>query len=766
MSPTFTLTSDLNVEDFRRLGVRPNELRLAVIRRAAARTTRTIAQQQLQAPSQHLAIQLGRVATSAYRLLDPRKRPDAYQRAHLGRILPNTLSGVAQTNFLNNQLATIDRRSTADVQSISGNELLDDCMPSFETGAPSGFVRRNLDDIWLTKLVDDDLRDSTPFSRRLGRLRRRLMHPWIWFSISGLMVGTFLGLTTLGPNLKNSTFRLASRDDAQVRSAPISALDLASSTEPDSFPVASVHPVTVANGSIMAAVPTSAAAVESAATNDPVPPIESEPEKGTGASWIASYEVLRKEWLATLETAKSELEARAELETNMRSSQPAPDGHLEQQLAIARTMWIKDSIDEVRDFLLPLSLQYELVINEVLASTFVAALSNPQNASVDSRMMSVGLTLCDLLLMEESFVESDDVASALIVAADVSDDKQTRDAATRFIESSQQMNQLRQSISQVTSVSGDVNKVSLDDVEAGSLGRYHCLLLRRWNPESLSWLTHSSDYRIAGVARQELALGSSSTCDEVAKIAQRWNGAAQRASGRSSESIRLHAIDLMRNAADSATGLKRLEFERTIDRDIQTLPKYLYVSARGEKALTPTKAVDAHSDPAASLPVITTTEMSGRIFVAQNLDDDSIAFKDMGVQIDYELDVPITQSMFNTITTRLGRSISDSTIELRVTGELVIEKDCVAIFSLAPGIDQALLLDGQPMVIDPLESSAQRSLATGRYRIEWTVDVTSLESKVFLGIDDSVTRKRLPVVPCAIPVNPSILTVAVLRSGD
>jgi len=76
-----------DVEDFRRLGVRPQETRTTVIRLAAARSAKTLAEQQLRQPSQQAALQLSRVATSAYRLLDPRFRPDASQRAHVGRIV-------------------------------------------------------------------------------------------------------------------------------------------------------------------------------------------------------------------------------------------------------------------------------------------------------------------------------------------------------------------------------------------------------------------------------------------------------------------------------------------------------------------------------------------------------------------------------------------------------------------------------------------------------------------------------------------------------
>ena len=70
-----TTAAGLNLEDFRRLGVRPHEYRLTVIRRAAIRSARSLAEQQLTAPTQQTGLQLSRVATSTYRLLDPATAP-------------------------------------------------------------------------------------------------------------------------------------------------------------------------------------------------------------------------------------------------------------------------------------------------------------------------------------------------------------------------------------------------------------------------------------------------------------------------------------------------------------------------------------------------------------------------------------------------------------------------------------------------------------------------------------------------------------------
>lgn len=99
METCFSKPNVLQSEDYARLGVRPNEYRLNIIRCAASRHSRALAERQLRTPSPQTALQLAQVATSAYRLLDPRNRRERSQRIYVGRILPLTLQGAGQTQF-------------------------------------------------------------------------------------------------------------------------------------------------------------------------------------------------------------------------------------------------------------------------------------------------------------------------------------------------------------------------------------------------------------------------------------------------------------------------------------------------------------------------------------------------------------------------------------------------------------------------------------------------------------------------------------------
>lgn len=86
-------------EDFQRIGLNPSETRSAVIRRAASRTSKSLATRQLSDPNRATEEQLSRIALSTYRLLDPRQRDDDHSRAHVGRIRPAALLSIERIGF-------------------------------------------------------------------------------------------------------------------------------------------------------------------------------------------------------------------------------------------------------------------------------------------------------------------------------------------------------------------------------------------------------------------------------------------------------------------------------------------------------------------------------------------------------------------------------------------------------------------------------------------------------------------------------------------
>lgn len=77
---------DLN-DDYRRLGIRRDECRQVIIRNAATRLAAPLASIVQHDPrDQSVTSTLSAVATSTYRLLDPRRRANAIERALVGRV--------------------------------------------------------------------------------------------------------------------------------------------------------------------------------------------------------------------------------------------------------------------------------------------------------------------------------------------------------------------------------------------------------------------------------------------------------------------------------------------------------------------------------------------------------------------------------------------------------------------------------------------------------------------------------------------------------
>ena len=119
----------LQAEDFRRLGVRPQEWRPTIIRQAAAKTASELARQQLESPSVETGRALSKVTVSAYRVLDPRLRDDKSHRASIGRILPLALHAASRTRFCDERhdqqfAETLSVDLAAEMQSDSGDESL------------------------------------------------------------------------------------------------------------------------------------------------------------------------------------------------------------------------------------------------------------------------------------------------------------------------------------------------------------------------------------------------------------------------------------------------------------------------------------------------------------------------------------------------------------------------------------------------------------------------------------------------------------------
>jgi hypothetical protein len=141
--------------------------------------------------------------------------------------------------------------------------------------------------------------------------------------------------------------------------------------------------------------------------------------------------------------------------------------------------------------------------------------------------------------------------------------------------------------------------------------------------------------------------------------------------------------------------------------------------------------------------------------------------QDIGVQLDYELDVPMTQAMLERIADRLNRTLSRMSI--RLVGEIELDETSRLLVSIAEpqqGVNQRVEFDDTKLEFDPLENTAKVTAGAGKHQIVWTIEAEEL-SRVFLRLHDGATGRRLHVVqPSGAAEQPTALTVAMVRGAN
>ena len=669
-SPIDKPTIELELEDFRRLGVRPFEYRLSVIRQAVARSSRPLAKKQLASPSPQSSLQLSRVATSAYRVLDPRQRVDTHQRVCVGRILPNALIWAGRTSFCDS-VTEPESESESVVIPFTRRDSGDDALieiPTIETSP----IPSQLNEGWEQTLQDQDLLNTTPMAKRLSRLQMQSKHPLVLLSVVGLILGTLLGLATLMPNenaltkvrndsipdgetasgaeaINNSTViikpnrtppddnMLPGRD--QVRDPGTAELSVTVPLDLDVLFPSEVEADTMnltpsenpANGdstneNLANENSEKTAPMMSAPTNqdspylaDPFVGLTQAPEKQSPPAekdvardpvMIETPKTLPAESSAPESTKLAEptklAESRypipeqesvraaktrlMELIPELATLTPLDDvtdqikkiaaieddlqeGSVDRwtaRLMIAEFAWTIENLDAVAERLRPL-LRFETAEALPLTYSFVAACDRAHLPETHSHLLSVGLQLADRLLMSESYPECEQVVEAIRPSAKFLGSNSSRDYLEQFLEAAEHMSRSTATVQRILDEEG---QIGLDAKSVGTAGRHYCLMLRQWQ-RGLPWLVKVSNSRIASLARQELELNENADADDLFQLAQRWDTLASRSTRRAADSMRLHAIELMRLAGAKSTGLKKLEIERLIDESLVSLPPFL-----------------------------------------------------------------------------------------------------------------------------------------------------------------------------------------------
>ncbi|MGI9470996.1 MAG: hypothetical protein ACR2NZ_05665 [Rubripirellula sp.] len=949
MSSHSRLSIDLDLEDFRRLGVRPHECRLTVIRRAAARSSRALAEKQLNAPSDQAALQLSRVTTSAYRLLDPRQRPDSSQRTHIGRILPNVLNWAGQTSFHSQSSypnsaerpRVTSGRGVDARPSDAGQGDVDSSESRME--ADRAFAGSSLTDTemvelmeldstpllagqpaWTHSLHDGDLLGKSPLSRRLSRWSRRLRHPWSLLAVGGLCIGTLLGVYALWSESRQSeAIPEGSTASAALPMSPNADLDVVKPTVPeatvpdprdansanaesagpesagpesagpalsdanelhetageqsensslmDELSVNNSEPAIVVDGQpvfdlanpLDADVADMGDAVATGLTagsrldpdvverlmKDVVKPEVADtdtlqPSVDLGTMSLGGDEKVtstgREPFLpdpfATgapkepvvssdrspeapkladimLPTIDSQLERSqdpgSDSAEKLQPKIPVPDkkqvtaartqlrmlvpglgknvsvsavpdlieeletiqGDLDRGsaeywtscLMIAELAWLTEDAESIETRVGSLVSKYDAEPHLLVAEAFVLAAKPALLPSEQTHLVEAGFLFVDDLMTNEQVLLARSVVEALEPLAESLEAAVVIKYVDRYSDTLDQMTRLKETSSRAMNANGEL----VDSASKGIVGRYYCLMLRRWD-KGLQWLTSASDPRVAGVARQEVALADDASADELGEVAKRWFAASSRATGIASDSMSLHAIALLRQAKTNATALEKLQLDEEIDEAIQAFPPFLRTVARRE-SLTAKERSDASgsrpSDTGSNTKPSTdkTAASTGRVF------DDGLSGvirvdkKNIGVQLNYELEVPVTLTLIGQIGERLGVDLKQYSMEF--AGEISLDQPTtvkVAIASVQQGVVQKLRVNDKLVDIDPLEGLGELTLPAGKHPLTWSVEVQGPINRVFLRLTNAASGERLAVKPEGF-ARGSVFTVDMLR---
>ena len=692
MQSKSNLSIDLDLEDFHRLGVRPHETRLTVIRRAASKTSRVLAERQLTEPSATAALQLSRVTTSAYRLMDPRNRGDVHQRIHIGRILPTVLMWAGQTKFQNQQGGTRKDSISGIGMSTKPNARNPGSGMPFQGGGLSEADLIELMELestqllagqpaWALSLSDGDLVGRTPLARRWNRCKRYLSHRWVVLGSSGLILGLLLSLLFnrggQDPTISEVTDQVGVPDDVSMdrKEGLPGVFDLStnpgfdpkqevvSGTEPDSvkdleFEIA--NPLGTDAPSLSEAIPVDTAsdvmfelespvvvspitttpsadeaasvpqaerdrldltdsgflpdpfARGSASTNSDSEPADNrvgdfsdpatdlsnsgqvdtpgDPDMGgtenqrdvtsgktqqqipaaTAVGEARVHILMLDPALIQPITIESISQRLSQLDTIRQNFEPGSAEYWTASLMLEESAWLTEDAAEVGRRLSDLQVHFEFAQHSVLTETYLKANDPSLLPEIQMRLLANGLALIDRLITAEEFQLAIQVSASAEPLTVVLQDK----VAVGFL------NEYSRTIMQSERMQENSKRLLASDpkiwskANAGLLGRYYCLVLRRWD-QGLMWLCDASDSRIAAAARQEISLAADPSAEELIAVARLWSLNASRASGSVEYSMRLHAIVLMRRAMEATSEFQRLEIDPELQAIVKALPAYL-----------------------------------------------------------------------------------------------------------------------------------------------------------------------------------------------
>ncbi|MDG2221619.1 MAG: hypothetical protein P8L85_09575 [Rubripirellula sp.] len=564
--PTLTISPD----DFRRLGVRPDETRIAVIRLAATRSSKPLAAQHLRRADTKIELQLSQVATSAYRLMDPRQRADDGSRSRVGRILPLTLRSAGANQgggFCHAELG-------------SEPAFHQDQQSTIEWAAAAGFeesqVLFDLKQRWESTVVSDP-RLALPAQAESRYLKvlaacatALVLIAWVIDQSRNSDGGNQL-LVDSGNVIVPQEYEQFISGLPSLEFAMRSAVDGVHQTNREGLSVPWITDLA------------------------PIAPMRWVAEHADAADELSEVngfqrptreEVVRTRRLfqtrfPELNQSASPDQVNRQIRLLQTVSQQIEPGSIDDwtcQLFMAELSWLVNDPIFVRRRLKQTADRYGVSVDSLMAESFEAACGLATLPETQQQLLEDGLPIADRLLIRESFAASRQVIAALIPVEKSLGQDQSSLQLPQFVVAIDQAERLSKVAARVQD--GGLRPVvgegqnARSESEAAVLGRYYCLYLRRWDL-GLPWLTKAADLRLASAARHQLALGVSAKNAEIAEVASLWFALADRAEGRIADSIRLHGLEMLESMLKRSSGIRKRRLQQAIEEQSSLLPAYL-----------------------------------------------------------------------------------------------------------------------------------------------------------------------------------------------
>ncbi|EMI18127.1 hypothetical protein RMSM_04942 [Rhodopirellula maiorica SM1] len=396
------------------------------------------------------------------------------------------------------------------------------------------------------------------------------------------------------------------------------------------------------------------------------------------------------------------------------------------QRTVAEHAWLVQDVAKVEALVHELTRTFELDNDQTLVQTYLASLAIVDLDETKRLLARNGFVLAERLLTSESLEQSSQVARSAAGLADAVGDEQLSTDAQR----------LTQAIELSTKMSATVVRPDAipfaSDLDLGVAGRYYCLMLRNWD-QGLPWLAKVSDARIASLVKQELALTKTSSNAEWNALADRWKIAADRADGRSADSIRSHVIAIKRRIEADAEGLQRLELQREIRSLESELPFYIVKLGEWDN-VKPVAVPESRNVVPGPALVDSATGMIGRVKIDGRPTHFRIVYMPGG------LVTPEALTRYSAI-----YSLQDQVVEIEFSGQLQLSTPMeVRLNSSSAGRHRygEVRVNGEIVSLDGDSEHVDLWLDSGSHQLQWRVRVTPLANEYFR-VQDVLTRGEL-----------------------